>query len=74
MKLSFTVEQFMEAFKNSNQSVFPMQVIFYLFGFQCNYPRGKEDCLFGQGNKFTAVFLLGVDGGRISLAKFYRYP
>ena len=29
MKLPFTVEQFLEAFKSYNQSVFPMQIVFY---------------------------------------------
>ncbi|MGZ8558856.1 MAG: DUF6064 family protein [Chitinophagaceae bacterium] len=32
MKLPFTVEQFLEAFKNYNQSVYPMQIVFYLLG------------------------------------------
>lgn len=32
MKLPFTVEQFLEIFKNYNQSVFPMQIVFYLLG------------------------------------------
>jgi hypothetical protein len=32
MKLPFTVEQFLEAFKNYNQSVYPMQIVFYLPG------------------------------------------
>lgn len=31
MKIPFTVEQFLEVFKNYNQSVHPMQVVFYLF-------------------------------------------
>ena len=30
MKLPFTVEQFLEIFKNYNQAVYPMQIIFYL--------------------------------------------
>jgi len=30
MKLPFTVEEFLEAFKNYNQSVYPMQIVFYL--------------------------------------------
>lgn len=30
MKIPFTVEQFLEVFRNYNQAVFPMQVIFYL--------------------------------------------
>ena len=32
MKLPFSVEQFLEAFKNYNQSVYPMQIVFYLLG------------------------------------------
>lgn len=32
MKLPFTIEQFLEVFKNYNQSVFPMQIVFYLLG------------------------------------------
>lgn len=32
MKLPFTVEQFLEVFKNYNESVFPMQVVFYFLG------------------------------------------
>lgn len=30
MKLPFTIQQFLEVLKNYNQSVFPMQIIFYL--------------------------------------------
>jgi|SRR6185436_10527194 len=30
MKTPFTVEQFLEVFKNYNEAVFPMQVVFYL--------------------------------------------
>lgn len=30
MKLPFTVEQFLEIFKNYNQSVYPMQIVLYL--------------------------------------------
>ena len=30
MKLPFTLEQFIEIFKNYNQSVYPMQIVFYL--------------------------------------------
>ena len=32
MKLPFTVEEFLAAFKNYNQSVYPVQIIFYLLG------------------------------------------
>ena len=32
MKLPFTVEQFLEVFKNYNQTVFPMQIVFYFLG------------------------------------------
>ena len=32
MKLPFTAEEFFEIFKNYNQSVYPMQVVFYLLG------------------------------------------
>jgi len=32
MRTPFTVEQFFEVFRNYNQSVFPMQIIFYLLG------------------------------------------
>jgi len=32
MKLPFTVAQFLEVFKNYNQSVYPMQIVFYLLG------------------------------------------
>ena len=32
MKLPFTVEQFLEAFKNYNQSIYPMQIVLYLLG------------------------------------------
>ena len=30
MKTPFTLEQFLEVFKNYNQAVFPMQVVFYM--------------------------------------------
>lgn len=32
MKLPFTIEQFFDVFRNYNQSVFPMQVVFYFLG------------------------------------------
>jgi hypothetical protein len=32
MKTPFTIEQFMEVFKNYNTSVYPMQIFFYLLG------------------------------------------
>jgi hypothetical protein len=32
MKLPFTIEQFLETFKKYNQSVFPLQIVFYLLG------------------------------------------
>jgi Family of unknown function (DUF6064) len=32
MELPFTTEQFIELFKNYNQSVYPMQIVFYLLG------------------------------------------
>ncbi len=32
MKLPFTIEQFLELFKKYNQSVYPMQIVFYVFG------------------------------------------
>jgi hypothetical protein len=32
MKPPFSAEQFLEVFKNYNQSVFPMQILFYLIG------------------------------------------
>ena len=37
MKVPFTVEQFMEVFKNYNTAVFPMPVIFYLIGIAAIY-------------------------------------
>jgi hypothetical protein len=33
MKTPFTREQFLEVFKNYNEAVFPMQIIFYITGF-----------------------------------------
>jgi Family of unknown function (DUF6064) len=33
MKIPFTSEQFFEVFKNYNQIVFPLQILFYLLGF-----------------------------------------
>ena len=32
MELPFTPEQFIALFKNYNQSVYPMQIVFYLLG------------------------------------------
>ena len=32
MKPPFTIEQFLEVFKNYNEGVFPMQILFYLMG------------------------------------------
>jgi hypothetical protein len=37
MKIPFTAEQFLEVFKNYNQAVFPMQIVFYLIGFAAMY-------------------------------------
>jgi hypothetical protein len=37
MKLPFTVEEFLNVFKSYNQSVFPIQIIFYLIAFYVIY-------------------------------------
>ncbi len=43
----FTVEQFLEVFKNYNETVFPMQLLFYFLGFGIVYfvlkPNSKSD-------------------------------
>jgi hypothetical protein len=48
MKLPFTVQQFLEVFKDYNLAVYPMQVIFYVFAatvifllFKKSAPAGK---------------------------------
>jgi len=33
MKLPFTIDQFLQVFKNYNQSIFPLQIFFYLLAF-----------------------------------------
>ena len=47
MKPPFTLEQFLEVFKNYNQSVFPMQWLFHFLGFSVVYfvikPNTKSD-------------------------------
>jgi len=47
MKTPFTLQQFLEIFKNYNEAVFPMQVIFYLAGIVAVYltikPNSKSD-------------------------------
>lgn len=47
MKPPFTIEQFLEVFKNYNQAVFPMQIAFYLIGVVAIYhalkPNPKSD-------------------------------
>ncbi len=47
MNPPFTAEQFFEVFKNYNESVFPMQVVFYLLSFTAIYlvfkPNYKSD-------------------------------
>jgi hypothetical protein len=30
MRLPFTIEQFLQVFKNYNKAIFPMQIVFYL--------------------------------------------
>jgi len=35
MKLPFTIEEFLNVFENYNQSVYPLQIVFYLIGFIC---------------------------------------
>lgn len=47
MKTPFTVEQFLEVFRNYNNTVFPMQIVFYLSSFVAIYlsfkPASKSD-------------------------------
>jgi hypothetical protein len=47
MKISFTLEQFLEVFKNYNQTVFPMQLIIYFMAAAFIYfifrPSNKSD-------------------------------
>jgi Family of unknown function (DUF6064) len=42
MKLPFTVEQFSDVFKHYNQSVFPMQIVFYFLAFTVIYLSIKQ--------------------------------
>ncbi len=37
MQFPFTVEEFLNVFKSYNQSVFPLQIVFYLIAFCCVY-------------------------------------
>ena len=37
MQLPFSIEQFLEVLKSYNQSVFPLQIVFYLTAFSCVY-------------------------------------
>jgi hypothetical protein len=47
MNPPFTLEQFLKVFKNYNESVFPMQLVFYFLGFSIIYfvlkPNSKSD-------------------------------
>ncbi len=49
MKPPFTTEQFFDVFKNYNQTVFPMQILFYFLGFVMIYftikPSLKSDSI-----------------------------
>ncbi len=42
MKIPFTVEQFMDVFKNYNNAVFPMQIVLYLFALAAIYSTFKK--------------------------------
>jgi len=37
MQLPFSVDQFLNVFKTYNESVFPLQIVFYLIAFSCVY-------------------------------------
>ena len=37
MQLPFTVDEFFNVFKSYNQSIFPLQIIFYIIAFTCIY-------------------------------------
>ncbi len=37
MQLPFTIDQFLSVFKTYNESVFPLQIVFYLIAFSCVY-------------------------------------
>lgn len=37
MELPFTIQEFLNVIKSYNQSIFPAQIIFYIFGFYCVY-------------------------------------
>src|SRR5688572_32668785 len=48
MKTPFTVEQFLEVFRNYNETVFPIQIIFYLLGFTAIYLAVKRNSISGK--------------------------
>ncbi len=52
MKTPFTVEEFLEVFKNYNETVFPIQVLFYLAGmlviYQAVKPGFKSDRIISE--------------------------
>jgi hypothetical protein len=48
MKTPFTAEEFLTVFRNYNESIFPMQIIFYLFGFVVIYFIFKSSPLSGK--------------------------
>ena len=54
MKPPFTLEQFLEVFKNYNQAVFPMQVIFYLISAIAIYLTIKPN---QSSNKIISIIL-----------------
>jgi len=54
MKPPFTIEQFLAVFKNYNQQVFPMQVVFYLISAFAIYLIIKPN---SKSNKLISIFL-----------------
>ena len=54
MKPPFTLEQFLDVFRNYNQAVFPMQIVFYLIGLVAIYLAVKPN---GYSNKIISGLL-----------------
>ena len=55
MKPPITLEQFLEVFRNYNQAIFPMQIVFYLIGIVAIYSAIKPNA---HSNKFISSILV----------------
>ena len=55
MNIPFTSEQFLEVFKQYNEAVFPMHILFYLLGFIIIYSTIKPN---QKSNRFINLIMV----------------